>query len=325
VNQATVANESLHSLHVKESAKMQVAVKTVIMSLEAFSPEFICTKNTESAVSKILPIHCSDDSSIPNALYIGFSSDLPPVCPPNLLCVADVPLPETYKEQQFINLIVFPKGTDIQALYGCICNLLLDHNDALIVSSNLLKALAKARDLKSLVAIAYKALGNPVIVNDKSWKALAIVSDVKETDDIAWNEFMTKGALSLEIISVNIKEKLAERIEQSELPFLCQKADMKYPRLFCRVKAGTRSVATVSVIEYNKPFSEHDYFLVYMLANAISVVMQKNDSFQYTRGLKYEEVIIDLIEGRLKNPNIIEKKITSFSLGLRKYIPRDYD
>jgi hypothetical protein len=131
---------------------------------------------------------------------------------------------------------------------------------------------------------------------------------------------MTNGALSLEVVSMNIKEKLTDRIEQSETPFWCKEANMKYPRLFCRVSVGSRAVATVAVIEYYKPFVERDYFLLSMLANAISAEMQKNKFLHYTRGLLYEEFIVDLVEERLKNPSAIEEKVKSLNLRLKKYI-----
>jgi sugar diacid utilization regulator len=57
-----------------------------------------------------------------------------------------------------------------------------------------------------------------------------------------------------------------------------------------------------------------------MLSNAISAEMQKNKFLHYTRGLLYEEFIVDLIEGRVKNSNIIEEKVKSLNLGLKKFI-----
>jgi sugar diacid utilization regulator len=131
---------------------------------------------------------------------------------------------------------------------------------------------------------------------------------------------MTNGALSLEVVSMNIKEKLTDRIEQSETPFWCKEANMKYPRLFCRVAVGSRPVATVAVIEYNRPFIQRDYLMLSMLSSAISAEMQKNKFLHYTRGLLYEEFIVDLIEGRIKNASVIEEKVKSLNLGLKKYI-----
>ncbi len=299
---------------------MPITLKAIWEKLRPYKPEHISTNNSEVYIDAIAPISPKTDFSAQHTLYIGMASELPEHCPANLICIEDVPIPEDYRKPQFVNLTVLPQKTVMHELYSCICNLLLDYAQTLTAASNLLASLAKARGLESIVAIAYKALGNPIIVNDKSWKALAIASDVREIDDVAWNEFMTNGGLSLEVVSMNIKEKLTDRIEQSETPLWCKEANMKYPRLFCRVAVGSRPVATVAVIEYYKPFEERDYFLLSMLANAISAEMQKNKFLHYTRGLLYEEFIVDLIEERLKNPSVIEEKVKSLNLGLKKFI-----
>ena len=299
---------------------MPIKVKAIREQIEAFRPEHISSGGMENQIDKILPLRPDADASAQDTLYIGLSSELPARCPVNVICVEDVPVPTDFSKPQFTNLSVLPKETHLGELYAHLLNFMLDNDRALIAASNLLSSLAKARGLESIVAIAYKALGNPIIVNDKSWKALAIASDVKETDDIAWNEFLTNGALSLEIVSANIKEKLTDRIEQSETPFLCKEVNMKYPRLFCRVAVGARPVATVAVIEYYRPFIERDYLMTAMLASAISAEMQKNKFLHYTRGLLYEEFIVDLIEGRVRNSNVIEEKVKSLNLGLKRYI-----
>ncbi|SHI21655.1 PucR C-terminal helix-turn-helix domain-containing protein [Sporobacter termitidis DSM 10068] len=299
---------------------MPVTVKAIREQVGAFRPDYISPGGADNQIEKILPLRPDADTGAAGTLYVGLASQLPAQCPQNVVCVGDAPVPEAFKKLQFVSLTVLPAGTDPDDVYACLCNFMLEGDRALSAAANLLSSLAKARGLESIVAIAYKALGNPIIVSDKSWKALAIASDVKETDDVAWNEFMTTGALSLEVVSMNIKEKLTDRIEQSETPFWCKEANMKYPRLFCRVAVGSRPVATVAVIEYYRPFVERDYLMLSMLASAISAEMQKNKFLHYTRGLLYEEFIVDLIEGRVKNQTVIEEKIKSLNLGLKRFI-----
>lgn len=299
---------------------MPVTLNAIREQLETFRPDHISSNNTEVQIEAILPLKADIDCNAQNTLYIGLTSELPQQCPANLICIENDPIPDAYKKLQFVNLTVLPKATAMQDLYNLLCNFLLENDRTLTAAANLLTSLAKARGLESIVTIAYKVLGNPIIVSDKSWKALAIASDVSETDDIAWNEFLTTGALSLETVSVNIKEKLTDRIEHSEAPFWCKESNMKYPRMFCRVAVGSRPVATVSIIEYNRPFVERDYLLLAMLCNAISSEMQKNKFLHYTRGLLYEEFLVGLIDGRIKNPSIIEEKVKSLNLGLKKYL-----
>ena len=299
---------------------MPITIKAIREQLEDLHPEHLSSNNPEVQINNVSAIRAQTDGMAPDTLYVGRASRLPARCPPNLVAIEDKPLPADYKKPQFVNLTVLPGDTDLEDVYARLCNLLLDYTETMTAAANLLSSLAKARGLESIVAIAYKALGNPIIVNDKSWKALAIASDVTESDDIAWNEFMTNGALSLEVVSANAKEKLTDRIEQSEMPLWCKEVNMKYPRLFCRVSVGSRPVATVAVIEYYRPFVERDYFLLSMLANAISAEMQKNKFLHYTRGLLYEEFLVDLIEERLKNPSVIDEKVKSLNLGLKQYI-----
>ena len=299
---------------------MPVSVKAIREQIESFRPAHVSSNNAESLINLILPLGPDIDTGAQDTLYIGHVSELTALCPMNIICIEDAPLSDECRKQQFINLTVLPKETRLADVYSRLCCFLLENSRALSAAGQLLSSLAKAKGLESIVAVAYKVLGNPIIVSDKSWKALAIASEVKESDDVAWNEFLTNGALSLEVVSANIKEKLTDRIEQSETPFWCREANMKYPRLFCRVAVGARPVATVAVIEYNRPFIERDYLLLSMLSNAISAEMQKNKFLHYTRGLLYEEFIVDLIEGRIKNTSIIEEKVKSLNLGLKKYI-----
>lgn len=183
-----------------------------------------------------------------------------------------------------------------------------------------LTALARAKGLDTIVTVGHRLLGNPIIVSDKSWKAIAIASDEKESDDEGLNEFLTEGALSFDTVSINIKDKLTDQIEKSESPFIYKKANMKYRRLFCKVIIGARPVATVSVIECTRPFEERDFEYVTMLGNALSAEMQKDKFMHYTRGHLYEAFIVELIEGRLQGAELIRKREKSLNLGMKKYI-----
>lgn len=183
-----------------------------------------------------------------------------------------------------------------------------------------LTALARAKGLDTIVSVGHRLLGNPIIVSDKSWKAIAIASDEKESDDEGFNEFLTDGALSFDTVSINIKDKLTDRIEKSEKPFVYKEANMKYRRLFSKVIIGARPVATVSVIECTRPFKDEDFDRVTMLSNALSAEMQKNKFMHYTRGLLYEEFIVELIEGRFQSSELIQKREKSLNLGMKKYI-----
>jgi sugar diacid utilization regulator len=106
---------------------------------------------------------------------------------------------------------------------------------------------------------------------------------------------------------------------------------MKYPRLFCRLTINDKTAATISLLEYNRPFTEDDYPLIKILSDAVSAELQKNQFQQYSRGMLYEDFIWNLLEGRMTDPIAIEERMKLLNLGIKKNIyifvfdVREYD
>jgi hypothetical protein len=199
-------------------------------------------------------------------------------------------------------------------------------------AGSLLAALAGDGDgLQRIVEIGFKMLRNPIIVTDKSWKAIAMTKETDVPGDRDWNELRENGLLSPDSVTSGIRDNLAERIEQSDAPFRWQTANMAFPRVFKRLAVGDRTAATVSVIEYLKPFGDEDIPLLNLLGDAISAELQKNKFQQYSRGMLYEDFIVNLLEGRLTDPRAVEERVKLLNLGIKKNIyvfvfdVREYD
>ena len=199
-------------------------------------------------------------------------------------------------------------------------------------ASDLLAALTNdGGGLQKLIDIGYKMLGNPIIVTDKSWKAIAMTPYMEIPGDTGWNEFLTNGLLSPNSVAAGIRDNLADRIEQSEVPFKWQSADMKYPRLFFRIVINDMTAAAISVIEYSKPFSDNDSILLKTLCDAISAGMQKKQSPLYSRGMLYEDFLWNLLEGKMTDPIAIKERMNLLNLGIKNNVyvfvfdVREYD
>jgi hypothetical protein len=217
--------------------------------------------------------------------------------------------------------IVFPGG-DVQLRTG-------EYADSF--AQALLGALAADDGLQKLIDIGFLTLGNPIIVTDRSWKALAMTAGIEIPGDGDWRELKENGLLSTDSVASGIKDNLAERIEQSTAPFRWQSATMAFPRIFKKLSVGDKTAATISVIVYLKPFSDTDAPLLNLLGDAVTAELQKDQFRQYSRGMLYEEFIWDLLEGRLSDPKVIEERMRLFNLGIKKNIyvfvfdVREYD
>ncbi len=199
-------------------------------------------------------------------------------------------------------------------------------------TTELLAALAgESGAMRRLLSIGYSRLNNPIIVTDKSWKALAMTTEIAVPDDKDWVELTTTGMLSSDSVAAGIQDKLADRIEQSVSPFIWKSADMRYPRMFSKITVGERSVATISVIEYARPFESNDAHLLKMLSEAVSAELQKNQFQQYSRGMMYEDFIWNLLEENMVDPKSINERARVLGLNFKKNIYvfvfdlRDYD
>ena len=187
-------------------------------------------------------------------------------------------------------------------------------------ATRLFAAVADSGDaMENLVKIGAEALGNPVIITDRSWNLIAISEGVGMPDDEDWTELMTNGYLSPESVTSGIRENIADRIESSDKPFIYKGAGMKYPRMLMRVCQGNKTVATVSVVEYFRPFREHDEAHLKLFSNAAAAELQKHGATRHTRGMLYEDFIGSLLDGRLHDTNVIKERAKLFGVGIHKF------
>lgn len=192
--------------------------------------------------------------------------------------------------------------------------------DGLAFAQSLLSSLAKARGLQSVADAGYSALGNPVIISDKSWTVLAMAPDIAIDSDTAWTEFRRDGMLSITTVSRDIQNGLSEKLNHCETPFLWETEAADFRRILSNVIVGGRNAATITVLEYNHPFSDADPAAIAMLRDAISAEMQKDKFYSYTRGLLHEELLENLLAGRTEDPAMVEYRMNQIDQGMRKCI-----
>lgn len=186
-------------------------------------------------------------------------------------------------------------------------------------SSRLLKSLSRtAGGIQELLDISYEYFNNPILLSGKSWKVIAMTDEEDMQDDKDWNDFKSEGALSGSSVYMNIRNKLADRIESSLEPFCWKSENMKYERMFFRVLADGKPAATVSVVQYNREFTDSDKEKLKLLCNAIAAELLKNKDKHLFRGLYYEEFFEDILSGRLKNIGVITEREKTLNLGLKE-------
>ena len=171
-----------------------------------------------------------------------------------------------------------------------------------------------------MLDIGYRMLENPILIADKSWSAIAMTPRAEIPDDNSWNEFLKDGFLSPDTIASSIKDQLVAKIDTSKLPFKWLSVDMKYPRLFGKIKLNGSTPALISVLEYNRKFIESDYQMLEILCDAAAAELQKSTYQQHGRGAYHEDLFINILEGRFRDPNSINERIKVLNLRLAQYL-----
>ncbi len=299
---------------------MVLKINQINQYLSAYSPIYRVESTPNLQLKAIVPYQPGmeyDDST----LYVGRADSFPEVLPRNFVNIGGILPPKNWTPSPGTNLTILPRDTDFSEVLMFLCNQLMADDDSRVASFStaLLGSLSSASDFRSLVEIAYQYFGNPIIISDKNWRAMAMYPDIDIPEDEDWMQFRHEGMLSSEIVTQNMRANLAEILSNATAPFYWKDERMPYPRLFCTVNVAKHSAATISVLEYERPISEQDSVFLNILADAMSTELQKKENLGFSRGLKYEEFLADMLDGTLTSPAIISDRVNSLGINSNKY------
>lgn len=290
--------------------------ESIFAGLEAYSPTFSRLELPEAFIRSVMPFR-PDGEYEPDTLYIGRVAELPEPLPLSFIGVGPAVVTQEAAARLESNLVILPETVSVSELTSLICARLLSGEGTALLSEELLAALSSANQMQAIADIAYRYLKNPILISDKSWRALAMAPDADIPGDTDWTLFRESGTLSIDVVTSNLKVNLAEILDSSTDAFYWKDDRMEYPRLYCNIRIGKRTAATLSVLEYSHPFTPQDYEYMPLITAAVSAEMQKSATLPYTRGLKYEEFLCDMLDGSITSPVVIEDRIRSLDLSLK--------
>jgi len=164
--------------------------------------------------------------------------------------------------------------------------------------------------------MSYQLLNNPILLVDSSYKLLAYTKK-DQVDDRVWNELVTKGYCSHDLISIFIREGVVEKIAKSKEPLLTDTGfSEKIRRIHGKIITNNKLVGYLGVLEHNRKFKEEDFHTIQLLCDVISEEMQKNENYYYTKGLMYESLLIDLLDNAIQNWEHVQERLKAAGLKL---------
>lgn len=296
---------------------MQLTFRFITGLLQPFSPKYLTKPDPNRQFTSVSVMEPGPNGRFdPDILYIGGVRHLHETLPENYIVIGSFDQ-DKYAAPAKGNLaVVIPENeTTAGELIALIGNCFLSVGS---MADDMLRSLSNSNHLSDLINIAYKYIGNPIVITDTNWKALCMAPDI-DIDDNDWMLFRNQEALTLDVVTANVEIHLADQLHNSELCYYWKDKRFSIPRLLYNVRIENIIVGTVSVLEYNRKFTAEDYVLLPIIANAISAELQKIRTISFARGVKYEELLADMLDGKLTNVDIITNRLKMLNAFVKKF------
>lgn len=234
----------------------------------------------------------------------------------NFICICDTQIKDEYLTGSKINFILIYEQADLMTLYNIINSYVRKHHSLCRWQIKLTNLLISNKSMQSIIDTASLILGNPIIVQDRSFKLLSYTKTFT-VDEWVWHQITNAKFTPYEIIK-HIKDGDFTKVYNSHLPVFIPKDEyIPSDTLCCRITVLDKPVGHVSLIGYLKPVNSDDGEFLSVLSNILSQLLQKSDLIQYTEGMIYESFFIDLLDEKITDRFQIKNRLKTLGISFK--------
>ncbi len=177
-------------------------------------------------------------------------------------------------------------------------------------SNQLYRTLYHSRGLKDLVNIAEGFLKHPISVCDSSYNIMVASPKMKQIP-YGLDHNQSRTFLKSEEIESLQRLQIEDKIYENSRAFFSRTADHPDSNwIFCAIRIQNVMTGYVAVcLEADIEATEYELRITTALADACAIEMQKHEFFVTRSGMKYENFLIDLLEGRFNDVNLISTRL----------------
>ncbi|WP_411679099.1 PucR family transcriptional regulator [Clostridium thailandense] len=332
---------------------MDMHISNLVENLSQYQPKVYINREDITNIKYIKYLEPGLTDFDLNTLYVGDMSNLEVtldiLTKGNILIVSEASMPTSISTNDNFN-IIFISGDCVLAVFNKVLDIFSEYIKLTEGSSKLLETLSQGNGIQEIINMGFQLIGNPIFVRDISFSILAFTQDVM-VDDYVWKELTSKGYqpydgfqylmkngfiestnnVKIPVYFKNMsdaeyktlqKEKKKINIEQNKNYMLRPTFDLegkvKISRLWSNIFIGNKVIGQVVVLEAFKPFSETDMLLIKSLSDTVSLELQKHKYYENLDGSKLELLIVDLLDGKVKDQETLEEKLKFVSWNLKK-------
>lgn len=250
-----------------------------------------------------------------NTLYVG-GSDLYPTLAPvhadaSIALVFNTELPNGWNHTCEGNLIFVISENSIFEVFNQIQDIHQDSSRLLDGSASLLECIIRGKEVREVIETGYDILNNPIMLMDTSYKVLSYKTDTTVEDEV-WADLVTRGYSSYKYVTKFKYERIIEKVLLNEDPVILDTGVAeKIRRIIGKIQVNDKCMGYLAVLEYKQPFQGHDVKIAKLICEVISSIMKEDKWQKNARGLMWENLIQDLLEGRVTEESELSDRLQS--------------
>lgn len=298
-------------------------ITKIVAPLEQFHIRQVkgCDTPTYIQTHKMLPP--GKESLYEACFYVGYASQLPErLVGENRLsiaCIEDAPIPEGVLTRDELNLYLLPADIDQFDVLNKIADILIDEAWVTAAMRRILDDLYSGAGLQALTDTASDIFGNPIFVNDSSFKLLAMTQGVT-FEDAQLEQQKELGYVHPDIVEAMRRDDIDfEMGSHGGRTIIVHRPNSDEVWLFCGISLHGIGIGFIGIPNIFREHSPRDLELLDRFSRIVAVEMEKDDFYRDTRGVRFGYLLSDLLSGKVQSRHTVEQRARSVRWDVRAW------
>ncbi|MBR2754406.1 MAG: helix-turn-helix domain-containing protein [Lachnospiraceae bacterium] len=167
-----------------------------------------------------------------------------------------------------------------------------------LFGDSLINILFHEQGIQAMIDKIAPAFNNPVYLFDSGFNLLACNYEEAEKTPMGKKIIEAMGFTDEEYKLINAHGHIHERVKKQETPLRVFHKEIGYEQVICTISTK-KDMGHLVIDGVNRPITDSDIRLLYMLKMGISQQMQKNEFIRNNSGYPYEYLLRDLLDEKI--------------------------
>lgn len=212
-----------------------------------------------------------------------------------------------------VDYIELTNEDDIYKVFNMVVELLLKEKNTINPASQFLSTLAEGKGMEEILETGARLLGNPLVVIDASYSVIAHTNEHYITDEI-WKRNISLGYCSYEFIAAVKRLKSVKEAENNNEPFIVVCDESPVRKLVSKIIIDAQPVGFLILLECEGRITDDTLIIFKTLNYAVKEELNKDSYNKNLKGVKYENFLLDLIQGKMESEELAMERAKSNQL-----------